>query len=332
MPPSPRGEHLSRLPDDLVAGILSLLPPREVARARLVCRWWHALTTDHHFLRASSFSRRHAGHGHPVAGLFSNHIFRFTPTEYFPLSISADEEPTLETDSPLTSPLSPALALQIPGRCILDVLGSCNGLLLLWCRSIYYVWQPADKEARPNCPTERGPALALAFMSTLLRHGLGGMAIHSDQSAGLFQGHYVFRGCILEWFSSMDSGTLLAAALFAEMPGRDHFSRLPDDLVAGILALLPPRLVARARLVCQQWHSVTTDHHFLHASFSHGRPILGFFTGVTRDYFPLRIEADEEAAADPEAASDLLAPDLSFIPGTGSADAVRDSYKMRLYF
>ncbi|KAK3164261.1 hypothetical protein QOZ80_1AG0014950 [Eleusine coracana subsp. coracana] len=113
------------------------------------------------------------------------------------------------------------------------------------------------------------------------------------------------------------------------MPGRDHFSRLPDDLVAGILALLPPRQVARARLVSQRWHSVTTDHHFLRASFSYGRPILGFFTGVTSDYFPLRLETDEEAAAEPEAARDRLSPDLSFIPGTGSADAVRDRVQVR---
>ncbi|GJN05398.1 hypothetical protein PR202_ga23019 [Eleusine coracana subsp. coracana] len=168
MPPSPRGEHLSRLPDDLVAGILSLLPPREVARAQLVCRWWHALTTDHHFLRAS-FSRRPPATGTPSPGS--------SPTAYS---------------------------------------GSCNGLLLLWCRSIHYVCNPLTKKLVPIVQSrEASPSLwvSLAFDPSKSRHykiiALADMysihvyssetrswrmAIHSDQSAGLFQGHYLFHG------------------------------------------------------------------------------------------------------------------------------------------
>jgi hypothetical protein len=98
------------------------------------------------------------------------------------------------------------------------------------------------------------------------------------------------------------------------MSGANHFSRLPDDLVAGILAPLPPRQVARARLVCRRWRALTTDYHFLRASFSNGRPVLGFWR-VTSDYIPL----------DPEEAAAEASGDLSFIPDTGSVAAARDS-------
>ncbi|KAK3164262.1 hypothetical protein QOZ80_1AG0014960 [Eleusine coracana subsp. coracana] len=191
MPPSPRGEHLSRLPDDLVAGILSLLPPRELLAAA-------------------------AGHGHPVAGFFSNRIFRFTPTEYFPLSIAADEEPAFGDRLALDLSFIPGTGSTDPGRCILDVLGSCNGLLLLWCRSIHYVCNPLTKKLVPIVQSrEASPSLwvSLAFDPSKSRHykiiALADMysihvyssetrswrmAIHSDQSAGLFQGHYLFHG------------------------------------------------------------------------------------------------------------------------------------------
>jgi hypothetical protein len=77
------------------------------------------------------------------------------------------------------------------------------------------------------------------------------------------------------------------------MPGRDHFSRLHDDLVTSILARLPPRQVARARLVCRRWNAPTTDHHFARTSFSlsrqAGRPVAGFFLNdplIRNYYFP----------------------------------------------
>jgi hypothetical protein len=77
------------------------------------------------------------------------------------------------------------------------------------------------------------------------------------------------------------------------MPGRDHFSRLHDDLVTSILARLPPRQVARARLVCRRWNAPTTDHHFARTSFwlsrQAGRPVAGFFLNdplIRNYYFP----------------------------------------------
>lgn len=107
------------------------------------------------------------------------------------------------------------------------------------------------------------------------------------------------------------------------MPGPDHFSRLPDDVVASILIRLPPKTIALARLVCRRWHALRTDHLFVRASFfSHGRPISGFFFNrryhpwwAASEYFPLDSEAHEEAAA-----GYGVVPDLSFIPGALSAD------------
>ncbi|TVU21133.1 hypothetical protein EJB05_30752, partial [Eragrostis curvula] len=119
-------------------------------------------------------------------------------------------------------------------------------------------------------------------------------------------------------------------------PSGAHFSELPDELVESILALLPLRQVARARLVCRQWNTLTRAHHFVRASFlrrqaGHGHPITGFFFNhrllSASDYFPLDREADEEAAA--QAAGDRLAPDISFIPGTFCADEGRGGMRIR---
>ncbi|GJN16544.1 hypothetical protein PR202_gb03562 [Eleusine coracana subsp. coracana] len=102
------------------------------------------------------------------------------------------------------------------------------------------------------------------------------------------------------------------------MPGTDPFSRLHDDLVAGILVLLPPKHVARARLVCRRWHLLTTDHHFVRTSFTlsrhAGRPVAGFFHNdqicVANYYFPLDRDAENDG--------DHPYPDLSFIPETST--------------
>ncbi|TVU21131.1 hypothetical protein EJB05_30750, partial [Eragrostis curvula] len=125
---------------------------------------------------------------------------------------------------------------------------------------------------------------------------------------------------------------VLAAARFVEMPGRSHLSALPDDVVASILVLLPPREVARSRLVCRRWRALTTDHHFVRSSFlrrhaGHGHPVAGFFYngrwGNNGDYFPIHGEVDEAAAV-----GERLPPDLSFISGTRSADPCQGNIKV----
>ena len=42
----PRAEHLERLPHDLAAHVLCMLPPRARARCAAVCRSWRALVRE----------------------------------------------------------------------------------------------------------------------------------------------------------------------------------------------------------------------------------------------------------------------------------------------
>ncbi|TVU21123.1 hypothetical protein EJB05_30742, partial [Eragrostis curvula] len=214
-----RGAHFSGLPDDLVAGILCLSPPREVARVRLVCKRWRALTTDHHFVRAS-FSMRQAGHGRHIAGFFFNHR-QWSTTEYLAL----DPEPEAGEEGAAGDRLTPDLSF-IPGTFpvdpelgILKVLGSCGGLLLLccWpsdCPAIHYVCNPLTKKlVEIVLPTDAAFYVSLAFDPSKSQHykviALGGMhRIHIyssetqswgtpvpfDHSLGLLEGLHSMHG------------------------------------------------------------------------------------------------------------------------------------------
>uniref|UniRef100_J3LF04 F-box domain-containing protein n=1 Tax=Oryza brachyantha TaxID=4533 RepID=J3LF04_ORYBR len=86
-----------------------------------------------------------------------------------------------------------------------------------------------------------------------------------------------------------------------------------DDIVANILAWLPPKQAARMRLVCKQWFAVTSEHHFMHTNYTKnraGHSIAGFFLSnelhKKLSYSPLR-----------DSTTHPTAPDLSFIPARG---------------
>ncbi|GJN32006.1 hypothetical protein PR202_gb20473 [Eleusine coracana subsp. coracana] len=206
----PGTDPFSRLHDDLVAGILVLLPPKHVARARLVCRRWHLLTTDHHFVRTSFTLSRHAGR--PVAGFFHNDQI-CVANYYFPLDRDAENDgdhpyPDLSfIPETSTNPWS------------IHVTSSCNGLLALICwppgfRGTVYVCNPLTKKLAPLCvPTQFCHNLNIAFEPTKSPHfklvALGviysihvyssetrswKMAVHGDHSASLFVGLRSFRG------------------------------------------------------------------------------------------------------------------------------------------
>ncbi|KAF0931775.1 hypothetical protein E2562_005757 [Oryza meyeriana var. granulata] len=89
-----------------------------------------------------------------------------------------------------------------------------------------------------------------------------------------------------------------------------------DGIIANILAWLPPNHAARMRLVCKQWHAVTSEHHFMHTNFSRnraGHSISGFFlSNELHKKFSYNLLRDS--------ATHPAAPDLSFIPD--SADTV----------
>uniref|UniRef100_A0A0A9FRU7 F-box domain-containing protein n=1 Tax=Arundo donax TaxID=35708 RepID=A0A0A9FRU7_ARUDO len=241
-----RRAHLSRLPDDLVAGILALLPPRHIARARLVCRRWRDLTTDHHFLRAS-FSR-HAGHS--VAGFFFNYRFVNT-TDYLPLDRNAESEAAAGGDR-LTTDLSfiPGTLSANPGRSSLYVYSSCNGLLLLICRSsngqaICYVCSPLTKKLIPIGEPKGASSrlyLALAFDPSKSRHWKvvalvenysvhvyssetrsWQMAVHSDHCASLFRGLSPARGVF--WNGSVV--WIVAHSLVCFVIEGEHVTKMP---------------------------------------------------------------------------------------------------------
>ncbi|XP_062183502.1 F-box protein At5g07610-like [Phragmites australis] len=222
----PRRVRFSELPDDLVAGILARLPPRQVTRARFVCRRWRALTTDHHFLRtALAFSRR-AGQA-CSGGFFLNEQFGIRH-QYFPFPFPLDRDH--EAEDGLAAAPTPDLAF-IPnaapsanpggGSGNVHVSSSCNGLLLLLCwpphgQVAHYICNPLTRELAPiPIPNANGlpHCLNLAFDPSISRHykvvALGYMygihvyssetrhwrtAIHRDRSDGLFVGIRSLRG------------------------------------------------------------------------------------------------------------------------------------------
>ncbi|KAF0931774.1 hypothetical protein E2562_005756 [Oryza meyeriana var. granulata] len=54
----------------------------------------------------------------------------------------------------------------------------------------------------------------------------------------------------------------------------------PDEIVANILTRLPPKELVRARVVCKQWHALTSEYIFLHTNLlrhNAGHPIIGGF-------------------------------------------------------
>ncbi|TVU29153.1 hypothetical protein EJB05_20707, partial [Eragrostis curvula] len=111
--------------DDIIISILSRLPLKEVARARIVCKRWHALTSEHHFL-CTSFSRSTGSSS--IAGFFlSDKLYR--KFRYVPLRRSISDNHHVIPDLSFI-PSTPAV-----DRGEIYVTSSCNGLLVC-CRPV----------------------------------------------------------------------------------------------------------------------------------------------------------------------------------------------------
>jgi hypothetical protein len=231
----PGRDHFAGLHDDLVAGILVLLPPKLVGRARVVCRRWRALTTDHHFVRAS-FSRWHAGHGHAITGFFYTPRF-WEGSYYFPL------DPEAEVGS------SNLFAYQDPARSSgrTTIASSCSGLVLLirWlrdCREIYVFNLLTMKRVSIGESGVTWLSLTLAFDPFKSQYykviALGNthsvhvyssetqtwrMAIHSDHSAGQFLGLSPVRGVF--WNNSVV--WIVAHSLVRFVIEEEHVTKMP---------------------------------------------------------------------------------------------------------
>nr|CAD1843642.1 unnamed protein product [Ananas comosus var. bracteatus] len=65
--------------DDITSDILARLPPKQLARARCVCKRWRSLTSDYHFLRMHFACNAN----NSISGFFLRG--RVNHTEYFPL-------------------------------------------------------------------------------------------------------------------------------------------------------------------------------------------------------------------------------------------------------
>ncbi|PUZ44224.1 hypothetical protein GQ55_8G072600 [Panicum hallii var. hallii] len=210
--------RFSDLHDDLVAAVLARLPLRQVARARLVCRRWRALTADHSFLRITA-SRRTA------AGFFVNdHLSVRADYVPFPLDCSTAAEDGPSPD--LSFIPSAALPGDPPRGGIGDVhvSSSCNGLLLLWCPihrpAGHYACNPLTRELARIPVVEGLHSLNLAFDPSVSPHyrvvAFGhvsdihvyssetrcwGAAVHHDRSlfSGLRSVHGVFWNGSMVW-------------------------------------------------------------------------------------------------------------------------------------
>ncbi|KAF8692906.1 hypothetical protein HU200_039264 [Digitaria exilis] len=113
---------------------------------RVVCKRWHALTSEHHFL-CTSFSRNTTGHS--IAGFFlSDHLY--SKFSYVPLGQSIAGNSSHQTTVPDLSfiPTTPAV-----DRGQIYVTASCNGLLVcgrpnisVLYKSTWYVCNPLTKK------------------------------------------------------------------------------------------------------------------------------------------------------------------------------------------
>lgn len=233
--------------DDIIANILAWLPPKNAARMRLVCKQWHAVTSEHHFMH-TNFSRSRDGHS--VAGFFlSNELHK--KFSYNPLR-----------DSSATHPAAPDLSFvpesgsTVPRK--INVTSSCNGLLLCrrpmdssvasgarWC--CYYVCNPATKRfvEIPTPPDGRGRHLNLAYdpsrspVYKVVALGLAGVHVYSSQArswraalryergsnpfAGIHHSRGVHWNGSLVWVTSRSRSLLR----FAVDDGEGELSSLP---------------------------------------------------------------------------------------------------------
>ncbi|KAF8730730.1 hypothetical protein HU200_016592 [Digitaria exilis] len=111
------------------------------------------------------------------------------------------------------------------------------------------------------------------------------------------------------------------------MPGTTRFADLSDEHVAAVLARLPLRDAARARLVCKRWRALATGHVFLlracASATASRRAAAGFFFNdpfrFRAAYFPFPLGFSDAADEDAPAAA---AADLSFLlPNTSPSAA-----------
>ncbi|TVU02602.1 hypothetical protein EJB05_51893, partial [Eragrostis curvula] len=155
--------------DDIIISILSRLPLKEVARARIVCKRWHALTSEHHFL-CTSFSRSTGSSS--IAGFFlSDKLYR--KFRYVPLRRSIGDNHHVIPDLSFI-PSTPAV-----DRGEIYVTSSCNGLLVC-CRPIistgrsksnWFVCNPLTRNfVEIDVPDSIGHYLLLAYDPTKSRH------------------------------------------------------------------------------------------------------------------------------------------------------------------
>ncbi|KAL6634783.1 hypothetical protein ACP70R_027454 [Stipagrostis hirtigluma subsp. patula] len=92
---------------------------------------------------------------------------------------------------------------------------------------------------------------------------------------------------------------------------------LSDDIIINILAWLPLKEVARMRVVCKRWNSLTLEQHFLCTSFSRNtnHSIVSFFLKDSPRCNVSYVPLPEDTVNNHH-----ITPDLSFIPSTPATD------------
>lgn len=155
--------HIVADNDDLLREILIRLPVDSLLRFKLVSKHWLSLITDQRFcLNKSQILCKH------ISGLFL-HRTSFYPDQvydFIPLPDEDKDDNTPRTPPFRTLPFVPDHHHHLPSTKLLNILRSCNGLLL--CRSScleqgaikynYYIFNPTTRKFTPTNPDPLYPA------------------------------------------------------------------------------------------------------------------------------------------------------------------------------
>ncbi|XP_020085200.1 F-box protein At5g07610-like [Ananas comosus] len=147
--------------DDITSDILARLPPKQLARARCVCKRWRSLTSDHHFLQMHFACNAN----NSISGFFLRG--RVNHTEYFPLQGEAAAAASAFPDPAFS--FIPSIPDVDGGHITIE--SSCNGLIICsrpnrdgHYKSLHFICNPITTEfIALDIPKGGDRYLSLAF-------------------------------------------------------------------------------------------------------------------------------------------------------------------------